>query len=109
MREELLNRMRGSQLQLGAMDKMVGDEIDQTVAQQEENNFAINQRRLRLQLLEIESALARIQRGSFGICEETSEPIEINRLLALPYTRVSIEGAEIREALQRKFVQKSWS
>ena len=32
--------------------------------------------RLRSQLLEIESALGRIESGAFGFCEETDEPIE---------------------------------
>jgi DnaK suppressor protein len=55
--------------------------------------------------LEIESALARIERGSYGVCEETDEPIEIERLRAIPWTRLSIEGSEIREALSRRYVR----
>lgn len=105
MKDELLNRVRSAHAELSITDKMSGDEIDQTVAQLEENSFLINQERLRHQLLEIESALARIEKGLFGICEETHEPIEPNRLLAIPYTRLSIEGAEIREALTKKFAR----
>jgi DnaK suppressor protein len=105
MREDLMNRMRGAKLEITVQEKMSGDEVDQTVAQSLENHFAITQNRIRLQLLEIENALARIQKGQFGICEETQEPIEAERLLALPYTRLSIEGAELREALSRKFVR----
>jgi DnaK suppressor protein len=105
MREDLLNRIRGARLEVTAHDKMAGDEADQTVAQISEDNFLINQERARKQLLEIEQALARIQKGVFGICEETLEPIEPHRLLAIPYTRLSIEGAEIREALERKYAK----
>ena len=105
MREELLNRMRGTKFEITAHDKMSGDEVDQTVAQALENEYAIRQSRIRNQLLEIENALARIQRGEFGICEETQEIIEEDRLLALPYTRLSIEGAEIREAMSKRFVR----
>lgn len=105
LKDELLNRLRGSRLEVTAHDKMMGDEIDQLVAQMTENQFASNQARLREQLLEIEFALARIQKGEYGICEETQEPIEIERLLAIPYTRLSIEGAEIREAMKRKFAR----
>jgi len=105
MKEDLLNRMRNSRLEVTAQDKMSGDEVDQTVAQNIENQFAMNQSRLRMQLLEIENALARIQKGQFGICEETQELIEEQRLLALPYTRLSIEGAELREALSKKFAR----
>lgn len=79
-----------------------GDEADQTNALLAENNLFATQQRLRTQLTEIESALARIERGTFGVCEETEEPIEKDRLLAIPWTRLSIEGAEIREADQPK-------
>ena len=105
MKEDLLNRMRGSRLEVTAHEKMAGDEADQTAAQALENDFALKQNRMRTQLLEIEYALARIQKGSFGFCEETNEPIEQERLLAIPYTRLSIEGAEIREAIQKRFVR----
>lgn len=105
MKEDLLNRIRNSRLEVTAQDKMSGDEIDQTVAQGIENQFALAQSRLRTQLLEIENALARIQKGQFGICEETQELIEEARLLALPYTRLSIEGAELREAISKKFAR----
>ena len=105
LREDLMNRMRGARLEISVQEKMAGDEIDQTNAQAMEDEFARRQSRVRLQLLEVESALARIQNGEFGICEETQEPIEIDRLLALPYTRLSIEGAELREAMQKRFAR----
>mgnify|MGYP000852469493 FL=1 len=69
------------------------------------NQYLIIQDRIRHQLMEIEYALARIENGSFGICEETFEPIEGDRLLAIPYTRLSIEGAEIREQHSKKFAR----
>lgn len=105
LKQELLNRMRASHLEFAAQDKTSGDEVDQTVAQLAENSFLISQERIRNQLLEIEYALARIQNGNFGVCEETGEPIEIDRLLAIPYTRLSIEGAEIRESIEKRFAR----
>jgi DnaK suppressor protein len=56
-------------------------------------------------LIEIESALARIQNGTFGICEETDENIEPERLKAIPWTRLSIEGAELRESMGRRYAR----
>ena len=105
MKDDLLNRLRSSRLDLTAHDKMMGDEVDQSVAQMTEDQFASQQSRTRQQLLEIEFALSRIQKGTYGICEETLEPIEIERLLAIPYTRLSIEGAEIRDALKTRFAR----
>jgi DnaK suppressor protein len=79
-----------------------GDEADQSMSILAENQLFAVQQRLRSQLSEIESALSRMERGTFGICEETDEPIEPQRLLAIPWTRLSIEGAEIREAAHSK-------
>jgi DnaK suppressor protein len=56
-------------------------------------------------LSEIESALGRIESGIFGLCEETEEPIEAERLLAIPWTRLSIEGAEIRESMNKRYAK----
>ena len=61
--------------------------------------------RLRSQLYEIESALGRIENGSFGMCEETEEIIEVERLRAIPWTRLSIEGAEIRESVNKRYAR----
>lgn len=105
LKQEILNRVRMSQLDFGHVEKSSGDEVDQTVAQLAENHFLITQERMRTQLLEIEQALARIENGTYGICEETEEPIEIDRLFAVPWTRLSIEGAEIQEAMLRRFAR----
>jgi len=94
---ELLSRFHLQFNDLRELNKG-GDEADQTLSLQTENQLFASHLRLRNQLLEIEQALMRIERGSFGICEETDEPIENERLMAIPWTRLSIEGAEIREA-----------
>lgn len=105
VKQDLLNRMRVSAERFRENNKNVGDEIDQSVAQIEEYNILITQDRIRNQLLEVEFALARIENGDFGFCEETLEPIEQQRLLAIPWTRLSIEGAEIRERYKKHYAQ----
>jgi DnaK suppressor protein len=82
-----------------------GDEADQTVRVLAEAETLTLHDRLRSQLLEIEFALSRIQSGSYGICEETEERIEEERLLAIPWTRLSIEGAEIRESVKKRYAR----
>jgi DnaK suppressor protein len=104
-KRELLNRVRAARSEFQTFDKTGGDEADQTMNLMAENDFLTSQSRLKEQLLEIEFALARIEAGRFGICEETEEPIEVERLKALPWTRLSIEGAEIREANQRRYAR----
>ncbi len=101
---DLLNRVRDSRKDLHFEDKG-GDEADQSSRVLAEAETLSLQERLRSQLLDIELALSRIENGSYGICEETEERIEHDRLLAIPWTRLSIEGAEIRESVQRRYAR----
>lgn len=103
IKADLLNRAKQSTFDFNQIDKAHGDEIDQSAAHQEEHTFLINQSRLKSQLIEIEFALARLENGTYGICEVTEEKIENERLLAIPWTRVSIEGAEMNESAQKKY------
>jgi len=100
---DLLNRLKLQSEEIRSGFELRGDEIDQTLAVMTENSILTFQTKIREQLLEIENALARIENGTFGICEETEEFIEQERLMALPWTRLSIEGAEIREAARKRF------
>ncbi len=101
---ELLNRVKEAKSNFDNGDRG-GDEADQTVRVLAEQEFLNMTDRLRNQLMEIESALARIENGSFGLCEETEEVIEPDRLKAIPWTRLSIEGAELRESVNRRFAR----
>ena len=103
-KQDLLQSTISSQQELFQRERS-GDEIDQTVALLQENNIFADQERARGLLMEIEFALARIENGVYGVCEETQEPIEKDRLLAIPWTRFSIEGAEMREAILKKFAR----
>jgi DnaK suppressor protein len=103
-KEDIINRVRESKDSLVKEDT-TGDEGDQTMRVLQESEFVANQERLRTQLLEIESALSRIDSGTYGVCEETEELIEPERLRAIPWTRLSIEGAEMRESQQKKYAR----
>lgn len=101
---ELLNRFKEARADL-TIEERGGDEADQTVRVLAEAEALSLHERMRVQLMEIESALARIENGSFGVCEETEEVIEHDRLRAIPWTRLSIEGAEIRESFNRRYAR----
>lgn len=102
---DILNRVRESRSQLDQMEERGGDEGDQTMRVLAEAEFLSMNERLRNQLVEVESALGRIENGTFGICEETEELIEPERLRAIPWTRLSIEGAEIRESVNKRYAR----
>jgi DnaK suppressor protein len=52
-------------------------------------------------IAKIDSALARINEGTYGFCEETMEPIAIRRLEARPIATLSIEAQERHERMER--------
>jgi RNA polymerase-binding transcription factor DksA len=43
-------------------------------------------------IYEIEEALKRIEKGTYGICELTGKPIPPNRLEVIPWTRFTVEA-----------------
>jgi len=45
-------------------------------------------------LKEIETALEKIDNGSYGVCEGTKKKIPVARLRAIPWTRYTVEFAE---------------
>ena len=49
----------------------------------------------------IDEALQRIENGSYGYCEETSEPISLQRLEARPIATLSVEAQERHERMER--------
>ncbi|MCX7818929.1 MAG: TraR/DksA C4-type zinc finger protein [Kiritimatiellae bacterium] len=54
-------------------------------------------------LYEIDEALHRIDAGTYGICELTGRPIEIERLKVLPYARYCREAQEQLERNRKRF------
>jgi DnaK suppressor protein len=50
------------------------------------------------QLAEVEAALERLRLGTYGLCAETGESIDPERLRAVPWTRFCLAAAQRREA-----------
>lgn len=57
--------------------------------------------RERKQLHKIDQALARIDNGSYGWCEETGEPIGIARLIARPTASFTLEAQQRHETRKK--------
>jgi DnaK suppressor protein len=51
----------------------------------------------------IDAALARIEDGSYGFCEDTGEPIGLKRLDARPIATLSLEAQEAHERREKVF------
>ena len=100
-KEELLNTVKG--LNSSLAQEVTGDEGDMAQALIDQNNALSQQERLMMRLKEIDEALERIEAGSYGVCVVTEEPIEEGRLLAMPWTKLSLIGAEQVEAERKRF------
>ena len=77
---------------------------DQMDRAQIESNAALDLRtrdRERKLLQKIESALRRIDEGSYGYCVETDEPINLRRLEARPIASLSLHAQERHERMER--------
>jgi DnaK suppressor protein len=59
--------------------------------------------RQRKLIAKIDSALKRLDDGSYGYCEETGEPISLRRLEARPIATLSIEAQERHERRERVY------
>jgi DnaK suppressor protein len=72
----------------------------------QESEFGLELRtrdRERKLLRKIDSALARIEDGSYGYCDETGEEIGLKRLEARPVATLCLEAQERRELAERQF------
>ena len=59
--------------------------------------------RQRKLIAKIDEALARIDDGTYGYCEETGEPISLRRLEARPIATLSVEAQERHEQRERVY------
>lgn len=72
----------------------------------QESEFGLELRtrdRERKLLRKIDSALQRIEDGSYGFCDETGEEIGLKRLEARPVATLCLEAQERRELAERQF------
>lgn len=109
LRSQILNRSRGrgaETLRISTDD--LADETDHAAAMTQQNIHLNVQERDRFMLREIEHALAKFEVGEYGICEDTEEPIDKERLEAQPWTRYCVEAAEIREKKAKRFASGSY-
>ena len=59
--------------------------------------------RQRKLISKIDAALARLDEGTYGFCEETGEPIALSRLEARPIATLSVEAQERHERKEKQY------
>ena len=100
-RSELLKEADETLLHLQEGGLQEPDIADRAQAESERALELRTRDRARKLITKIDAALHRIEDGSYGYCEETSEPIGIRRLEARPIATLSIEAQERHERLER--------
>ena len=94
MKQEVLNKLAAQTEDLEVSPDQTVEDGDQAQTYLNQNvSFGLRERDI-VRLREIEAALYRIDDGSYGICEETEEPIGEKRLQKMPWARLSIGAAE---------------
>ena len=59
--------------------------------------------RMRKVISKIDVALGKLEDGTYGYCEETGEPIGLERLIARPIATLSIEAQERHERMEKTY------
>ena len=99
--EELLTRAEKTVAQLVRNDALSADIVDQAATDIDRNyTLRICDRESRL-IGKIKTALAKIDEGTFGICESCDEEIGIERLKARPVTAYCIRCKTQMEAFEK--------
>ena len=79
-------------------DKDSPDEVDRSSFEEEMQRTQLVLDGKKHILFEVREALRRLQENNYGVCEESEEPIGYKRLLATPWTRLSVEAqAELEQ------------
>ena len=81
----------------------LADETDLAAGENQQNMARRLCDRDRLYIQKIENALAKIQTGSYGVCEECEEAIEVKRLEARPVATLCLACKEEQEHKERVF------
>ena len=100
-KEEILKEAKETLAHLQAENENHPDLADRASS---ETDRAIELRardRQRKLIAKIEAALARLEDGTYGYCEETGEPIALKRLEARPIATFSVEAQERHERRER--------
>ena len=102
-REEILKEARETLQHLQDENQNHPDLADRASS---ETDRAIELRardRQRKLIAKIDAALARLEDGTYGYCEETGEPISLKRLEARPIATLSVEAQERHEKREKVY------
>ena len=101
-KEELLKESFETINNLQQSESLNQPDIADRAALETDKAFELRTRgRERKLINKIDIALKKIENGTYGYCEETNEPISIQRLDARPIATLSIEAQERHERMEK--------
>lgn len=102
-RGEILRESNETLLHLQVSNIPEADLADRASAESDRSLELRTRDRGRKLITKIDSALRRIEQGSYGFCEESGEPINLRRLEARPIATLGIEAQERHERRERVY------
>ena len=102
-KNELLKESSQTLVNLQKEENSTKPDLTDRAAEEIERSFELRTRdRERKLINKIDAALRRLDDGNYGYCEETGEPIGINRLEARPVATLSLEAQEMHEKKEKR-------
>jgi DnaK suppressor protein len=102
-KDDLLSNAGETTEHLREDTSIVPDPADRATIEEEHALELRTRDRERKLLKKIAQSLARLDSGEYGYCDETGEPIGLQRLLARPTATLSLEAQQRRELKQKMF------
>ena len=102
-KEDILRESRETIQNLQAETTPFADLADRASTEAERQLELRTRDRQRKLIAKIDSALRRLEDGSYGFCEETGEPIALKRLEARPIATLSLEAQERHERREKVY------
>jgi DnaK suppressor protein len=102
-KEDILRESRGTLETLQEENQNHPDMADRASSESDRALELRTRDRQRKLISKIDSALKRIEDGTYGYCEETGDPIGIARLDARPIATLSLEAQEMHERREKVY------
>ncbi len=103
-KEELLKKSDDTLETMREQGGLVEPDITDRASAETDKAFELRTRdRYRKLISKIDASLRKIENGTYGYCEETGEPISLERLEARPIVTLSLEAQERHERLEKTY------
>jgi DnaK suppressor protein len=102
-REDILKEAKETLLHLQEENVNHPDLADRASSETDRSIELRSRDRQRKLIAKIDEAIARIDDGTYGYCEETGEPISLRRLEARPIATLSVEAQERHERREKVY------